>query len=377
MSNKIFYQAVTQFENTGDLIINRSLIELLKDHGELVVNDLGVPDWYLKDLGVSDSSRLSKKSNSGFTSYLMKTVIYNFFTGKNNIFLVSGPGHFYGNSLKKTLKNIISGLLFWVLKMFGCKIVKCGTSLGPLSKRLGLSEAFRSRFYFRYLIRDSLSLKLANEIGIKNHEYMPDLAWALDAPFSEGENVNNLKRKKIFLSFRVGVIEDGDSPAYLNKLISSLDLILKNLKENNAFESIVVGYQVDRDNELCKKLYNRYRKNYSVELIPNRINLNTAQKVYEEISYVLSNRLHVMLFASKYGALPICVSDIDKHLKIKGIFVDSNLKPLLVDINNSEVNILDSISKIQTNSFMLLDKLNSTEIEYKAETNKLIKGIFN
>ncbi len=375
MKNKIFYQAVTQFENTGDLIINRSLVELLKAHADLVVNDIGVPDWYLKDLAVSNKSRLTIQTNFSFTAYLIKQVLINFFNRKERIYLISGPGHFYGDSTSKTIKNFVSGLLFWGLKLLGCRIVKCGTSLGPLSKKIAISEAFRSRFYFKYLIRDTMSMDLANRIGIKNHNYMPDLAWALNAP-KKNQNKKKLKNK-IFLSFRETVIEDGNSSNYLEKLLKTIDLALASLSRENKFESIVVGYQVDRDYPLCKMLYKRYKEKYHVELLPDRISLNMAEEVYSDVSFVLSNRLHVLLFASKYGALPICITDVDSHLKIKGIFLDSNLEALLVDITKNKDLILKSINHIEQNSTNLLSLINQKDVEYKKQTFELIKNIFN
>ena len=58
--NVIFYQAHTQFENTGDLIISKSLLDLLRPCGRLIVNDHGVPLPFVQQLGVSEDEKLIK-----------------------------------------------------------------------------------------------------------------------------------------------------------------------------------------------------------------------------------------------------------------------------------------------------------------------------
>lgn len=376
MKNKIFYQAITQFENTGDLLINKSLLELIDGYGDLIINDKGVPEWYLQDLGVSTASRLSTMTTASFTPYLIFRVIKAAFDNEEQIFLISGPGHFYGNSLKKTIKNYISGFLFAFLRLLGCNIIKCGISLGPLSKRLGASEVFRSRFYKDYFIRDTLSLDLAKHIGIKNYQYMPDLAWAYNAgknPTQNGENHTTT----LFFSFRESVIEEADAKgAYLKLLISSLHAFLEEFTVLKTNVKLVIGYQVDRDKKVCELLYDEFKDHYAIEYNATRIGINDAATVYRDVDFVLSNRLHVLLFASKFKTVPICVTDVEKHIKIKGIFEDSGLEDLLVDIKAPKSNQLKQLADVVAKQREIVERIAVKDAIYTSDMKNLIKRVF-
>lgn len=379
MKNKIFYQAITQFENTGDLLINKSLLELIEGYGDLIINDVGVPVWYLQDLGVTAQSRLSNKTNSSFTIYLIKRVFKAAFNKEETVYLISGPGHFYGNSLKKTVKNYISGLLFAFLKILGCRIIKCGISLGPLSPRLGASEVFRSKFYRNYFIRDTLSLNLAKHIGIRNYQYMPDLAWAYKAESTQDfQSSGKNDSISVFLSFRESVIEEQDSKGlYLKSLISSLHLLLQQLTASGKQIKLAIGYQVDRDKKVCEILYREFNESYDVTYRYNRLGINDAELVYRDIDFVLSNRLHVLLFASKYDTVPICVTDVEKHVKIKGIFEDSDLQDLLIDITEKDGEQLNKLNNIVRSKGEILERIAYKDISYTKQMKQLIKSVFD
>ena len=59
MKNVIFYSAKTQYQNLGDMIINREMLLQLRPYGKLIVDDKGVPEWFCKDLEINSDERSS------------------------------------------------------------------------------------------------------------------------------------------------------------------------------------------------------------------------------------------------------------------------------------------------------------------------------
>jgi len=160
-------QAQTQFENSGDLLINYSLLYILRSYGEVIVNDKNVPDWYIKQLGVKESERLSNVTNKNFVIFILISLLKR----GVNVYLFSGLGHFGGDSITKAFKNFICGFIYMSFRILGATIVKLGTSIGDISRILAVSESFRAIFITYYLIRDSISIEKAHNIGIKKAKF--------------------------------------------------------------------------------------------------------------------------------------------------------------------------------------------------------------
>lgn len=69
MKNKIFFLPASQVDNTGDVLINKVLLDQLRKHGELIINDENKPDWFLDEIGVVKSERLSSHTTSKFYDF--------------------------------------------------------------------------------------------------------------------------------------------------------------------------------------------------------------------------------------------------------------------------------------------------------------------
>ncbi len=50
ITNIIFCQARVPYGNLGDLILTKLLFSKLRKQGQIIVNDLDVPEWYCKEL---------------------------------------------------------------------------------------------------------------------------------------------------------------------------------------------------------------------------------------------------------------------------------------------------------------------------------------
>ena len=115
----------------------------------------------------------------------------------------------------------------------------------------------------------------------------------------------NINRRRIALSFRY-VVET--------------EILLRELKEIlpvffSKGYAVDIIFQVEED-KLFAKVLAKSLKEYNLNVLSQCIwydNLDT----YSKYDYVFSNRLHVLLLAAKYGAIPLAL--ISKDLKEKKI----------------------------------------------------------
>ncbi|MCE6992751.1 polysaccharide pyruvyl transferase family protein [Dyadobacter sp. CY323] len=370
----VFFQANTQYENTGDVLINKSLLDHLKHYANIVVNDAGMPVWYVDELGVGQSERISNIGKS-FKGYLISAALRGFFFRKTlKIYLIAGPpGHQSGNSKSKAVRNIISGFFFCFLQLLGVKIIKVGFSLGSIGNYIAFAEKFRSLFTNFYYIRDSISLKLAKDIGIKKAVFFPDLAWTYHPVMSAVNSTVTYPKNKILITFRDAVGKGDYNDTYLHKIDRILDATLN--KYQHKYEFVVV-YQVQMDYDFCKKLYDKLSERYPISFVEDQITLGSAQEFYSDVICMLTNRLHGALLAYKYGALPVILTDIDKHTKIKGIYEDAGLSDLMANTNDNSEKILAGLSDLLENKSMVYKKIQKVEKEYIELSNILVNKIF-
>ncbi len=349
--NLIFYKPQTQYGNLGDLIINKTLLMKLREYGSLIVDERGVPDWYFKELKITDDERASQyklKFNYLILIFALKK-LFNFNSG--NVYLVMSPGHKYGqiklNQLISHLQTVVHLLIF---RLIGIRICSFGVSIGPFSQGLKMVEQCKSKLMYFYSVRDSLSEDYAHEIGIAKTERFPDLAWLMQKPKFSNLPVN-MEGDYVIFSFRdytYGVSQSNslnEISEYKNKLFIRLDKIV-DLVCGELSKKLVITYQVSSDHDFCQVLKDRYKDLYNVAFIERQLDSQSMSALYSRASIVFSNRLHVLIFAMICGSLPIAVVDTANHNKITGIFLDIGLMQLVIDILQEpfEVEILRKIS---------------------------------
>ncbi len=367
-SNYIFFQGNTQYENTGDVLINKSLIQLLRVHGDIIVNNAEMPDWYIEDLNLKPEECISSTGQS-FNAYLIKQVL-NSKAANKNIFLIAGPpGHLFGNSRQKSFRNLISSGLFVFLRLYGVKIIKMGFSIGPIGRTLGITEFLRAATNQYYLVRDSLSLKLAKSLGIKHARFYPDLAWM----YKVGESTQSNQKTKIIVSFRDSVVQGQSSDLYLDALKKNLFAMIKNI---DAAYEIEVIYQVKRDFDFCKKLYVELSKELDVTFNENQVTLGNAVDAYKDALCILTNRLHGALLAYKYGALPLVLTDANDHLKIRGIYMDAGVDDLLLNVNDTIEDNIRKFNALIKGYPVVMGRLNKKELEYNVLSTTILTEVF-
>ncbi|PRD51916.1 polysaccharide pyruvyl transferase family protein [Sphingobacterium gobiense] len=366
MKNIIFYQGKTQYSNTGDALINKSLIEHLRPYAQIVLNNKGMPEGYLRELG-ANRHELSERGGGKFILYMVKVAFFNLFSRKHKLFfLATPPGHQFGNGPINFIKQFLLTILYFLLYLLRIKIIKIGFSIGPIDKGGGMLERWKSYFIPFYYVRDPLSLDLVHRIGIKKAKFFPDLAWTYSTDFCSNQT------DTVFFSFRSQVVTGAECNGYTDDLISKIEHLATGVF---ATFKIVIGYQVKEDRTFCKLLYQTIRKKREVEFYDKQILLSTAE-VFSSYKFVLTNRLHVALLGYQYGALPIILSDIKKHMKIKGIFEYAAASPLLLDVNQEKLALAATTRHLVDDSGIMMNVLGVKEKEYEMLTNSIVAEIF-
>ncbi|MFZ4262526.1 polysaccharide pyruvyl transferase family protein [Sphingobacterium sp. HJSM2_6] len=364
--NIVYYHGKTQYFNTGDALINKSLIDFITQFGEVEINLKDAPDNYLKDLKIV-SNRTVSKSYLSFVFQIIKGIIQNSKKYNQIYFISSPPGHQFGSGYKAFFKELIVAFSYFLLYCFKVKIIKIGFSLGPLDARLKLLERFKTNFMSSYLVRDQISYNYAKNLGIDKVDFFPDLAWTYDV--LPKEDIKN----GVFISFRDQIFTGANNEKYIEQLIFTLKNIIKS---NFSKNRIVIGFQVSEDKQFCDKLFQLLKQEYNIEFISEQIFLSNAH-IFSSFEYVLTNRLHVALLGFQYGCIPIILTDLNKHLKIKGIFEHADSRDLLIDISEPIHLINNKMDLIISSKRDIYEKLIIKEDNYYKSSLIKLKEIFN
>ena len=378
MNSVLYYKGYTQYHNIGDQLINKSLLDLFREHAAILISDAKMPDFYLDNLEISTSEWVSHKGR-GFHRALVSDALQACFDKEKKIyFLASPPGHQFDNSFITGCKYVFTGLFYLLLYVLGVHIIKIGFSIGPLSAMGKVGERFRAMFVRNYYVRDSISLRYVHDLGIRHAKFFPDLCWSYQPQQQKSlpsQLILTLEKKlpKVVLSFRNAVHGDGEGDAYSQSLVQLLEQVLARYSKQFEFE---IAYQVSSDKNFSELLYETFRKKYPITLREEQIDLRGAE-YYHSADFVLTNRLHVALLAYKFNCLPAILTDIEQHAKINGIFSDAGLRELLIDTQEETVIALDNVDLFFQNKQRLLRKLEGEEEVYKQTSIKTMSDIFN
>ena len=350
-------------------MINKALLDTLRNFGQLKCNcSKEIPDYFIKELGIQDSERIDSESELGFVLGILKDAKN---SKKNNskVFIVSGLGHNSGGSPKKCIRNIIASLIFIVYRAFGVKTIRIGTSIGPITKLLAVTENFRGKFIDYYYVRDTKSLKLCHDIGIKNAKLCPDMSWLYDL---NGKR-ELLKNNNICVNLKSTVVSssDGEDKYYQQKMVETCGKILEKLYSEGS--TVYFCYQVLEDKDYCSYVYSQFKDKYNCQLIEEQMRLDNAEDIYAKCAYNISNRMHSLLLGYKYGSLPIALIDQEKHTKIQQTMVDSNIEELSIDVYNSKPEQIDNII---ANKERLAEMVFKAEKDRQEEIIDVLKNIF-
>ncbi|WP_371194968.1 polysaccharide pyruvyl transferase family protein [Glaciecola sp. SC05] len=372
--NIIFFETFTQFENSGDELINLALINLIRPHGQVILNDRNSPDWYLHRLKAENDILYSKKYGaSGFYFGILKHQIANRLKKSDtNTFLLLPPGHFSRKGKRVAAKTLELYLKLQLLNWFGVKIVRLGFSIGPFDNANVLAEKFGSKAFKFYGVRDTVTLDYAKKIGIDNCDYFPDMAWALNVAEYPRKKVNENKIVVCFRSNSYGTVHD---QSYLTPLILCLEALLLESEFKDC--ELVFCHQVEFDKEPSRLLHEHFAGKHVTTLLDNRLGIADAHELYSEAAMVISNRLHVLILAALAGTLPLALIKPSHNGKITSIFNDNGLAECIVDSEKSTLEVCTKIAEAFVKRVRLLEHFENMSNKNILKMKATAKNIFS
>lgn len=327
----IFYRGKTQYENLGDLLIARTLLAVLREHGRVIFDDTRVPSWYRKEIGVQDSEGSSTSALPFFIQLFLHGACGRL-SRRSIIYLMLPPTHSYSKSLQRDMQLVLALPLIVLLRLLGVRICRLGGSIGPFTLLRGVIEVLGARQMYYYSLRESSSMAYAHRIGVQRIECFPEITLLMPVPALSAVLPVRIRNEAV-LSFRQEVRSGCKAEGYVACLLPILDEIVDCVIKSASFK-VQIAYQVEEDQPFSLFLYERYRNRYDFVFPPKHITQKTMGEVYSSAALAFSNRLHVLLLGALHGCIPVAVIDADEQQKISGVFNDMYLNRLIIDVRH-------------------------------------------
>jgi polysaccharide pyruvyl transferase WcaK-like protein len=321
---KIYFEPAGQIENTGDLLINKVALDLVRQYGEVIVNDNNTPRWFIDEITGGNDTLVSSKKTSLFASIFFESI-----NRRSDTYLLLPPGDISRKGIKSSIGTILRSSKLFILRLSGCKIIRLGFSIGPFDKANAISESIQSFAYRYYGVRDSNSLKFGKNININNLIFFPDFSWYY-TPDTNRPSASEYEHH-IVLSFRSNANGTKHDPHYLEKIE---DILSSYFADSTPSTKVTICYQVAYDREGCSDLHNALKKrnlNMNFEFIDKKLSLAECNKLYSTSNVVISNRLHVLMLAAINGAKIIALTKLGHNKKIANLFADNNIDACIID----------------------------------------------
>ena len=371
MKNLIFYKTTADFDNTGEVLIYKSLLQFLRQYGNVIINDgAAIQPLFLRRIGVTDKERISNVTHLPFLVFMVFSSIKNIFLNRR-VYFVTGVGEHSVKGTKGVIKNVIAFCFTSLLRLCGVKIVRIGMSIRFGGKLEQISERLLSMAFNYYYVRDSISLNYCREAGIDKCHLAPDLSWGYRIPVNAKNSI--AERNTLVFSFRDFCESDINNTAYKEKLTAKLTAIVPILAKKY---QVLFTHQCNGDFAYMKYIYSLLPVKNNVTLVNELITLDNGCDYYGQAAITFSNRLHVMLLAYKFGSPTVCITDVKHHRKIAGIFQDNSLGNVLIDINQNTNQILTIINKLLDKKESLESKIRERERDNYKELSNIFAKIF-
>lgn len=378
--NEIFFNPATQYVNTGDLLINKTLVGFLRENGTVYADDNNKPEWFIKELLDKEDLRLSNFTKSDSIDYLLNLLIRNKLNGRNKgrkYYLVFVPGHIAKSGFRGALSSVKILSKFLMLRILGCRLIRLGISLGTFDRPNAFVESLITRCYSYFAVRDNESIENAKRYNFKTPEYFPDLAWAY-------KHEEIAKPKEIFergatgfvvMSFRANELGHGIQSDVYDHLLASIKRLLRSGVLSKY--RLVFSYQVGSDREANHKLFEDLSKDFAnVSFFDAKLLLDNAFDLYSRADFLITNRLHVMLLAVQAKTIAFSLIDKKANSKIYNILKDNELLDLELQVNDySNINS-SKVSQVLAHRDSLSEKLDKAIQENASEINTKISSIF-
>lgn len=325
-----FFCAKTQYQNLGDVIINREVLRLLEGYGDIHLDEGGMPRAYLDKLcAIKIARRYSFQF--GFMAQLLLLAIKRLFNPRlPRIYYVLNPGGFTGmgaDNWKAVAKQFTLIFIYMILFALGVRIIRLGASYDNLSPLKVWLERIKSNFMYANTLRDQEALHYASQIGLKKICFFPDMAFMLQPNRTQLTVHPANQAPYVVLSMRSGEKDQ----SYDQKLTKALQVLFADDGAVCKVFTSQVFFDINWNATLAGSL--------NVDGVKVVLDYNDEDQlfpIYREAVAVYSNRLHVLLFAMRQGVPAYPVVDLEKNVKITGIYQDLGLGSMLININDTD-----------------------------------------
>ena len=311
----------TLYENLGDLTINACLVAQLSRHGKVLCISRGVPLWYLDQFREAVGKVGPNVEYCARPGPILAWLYYSMFS-RDKFVLFMSPGAIpYTQSHQRTILYVISKI-FRNLRF--AQIGASYTRLDPTTIRLLRFVTTRQHYMS---VRDAGSQAELAKFDIKV-PCVPDLAFALGRRPS-------IEKRYLVLSFR-------SSPEETDEVLASRLAPLVAQARNLGLEPILF-WQVSQDRELANRLSVALDVKVAADIASPRPTLTQAAEIYSRAAAICSNRLHGLLIAAAYGALPFALLRTSEQ-KVANCFIDCGLGAFVSKRPEEDASLLAQIA---------------------------------
>lgn len=354
---KILYIVATQYDNMGDLLINKCLIDELAEYGEVYLDTKNVPESFkavlLEHKNARELSEVSTLSLKGKGLLLLP-----FYRNFKFDYMFKSPGPFGGSvTFGQKVKASLFQFIFSVMKQRGTKSYLIGNDFV-------LASDFDKKIVRKYgkvldglYVRSKENVTLLKGLGVPDADYSPDLCFMMKADASAAQ------KQRVGISFR----DMGD--ATNQKIKKAVKLYIDYFSSKNV--PIEIFYQVERDKQFNLELFNEFRND--LVTFREKVLAWEERDYYLDKGVLISNRLHVLLLGQIYESLPVALLYGQANTKkIKDLY-DTVGMP---DFVFSDVTTAD-LDKIYDNRDILRARIKEVNNKQKSIFKSHLEKIFN
>lgn len=307
-----FMSVKTQFDNLGDVLINRELALALSARARTVIDFSRCPPAFRQAMAVEGLLNIEVVDGLGSLK-LFIALISARLRGQPCYYFLN-PGGLGGREMspRQTLSASIYNVLLWFFAVIGVRVCLVGASFDPMQKRARFVMKTRLRNLFLIAVRDQLSIGHLRDDGVRVDGLVPDLSFLAFQP----ERLPAGDRPALAFSFR---FDKGDETTF--------DAFVLDIAGRQAPGRVLKFVaQVARDGEPMQRLAERVAAHgFEARYVGCWTDIDQVNQSYADCSAIYSNRLHALLMATYVGAAPVAVVSGKANRKIEGIFGDLGL----------------------------------------------------
>lgn len=371
---KVYFSIGNQPDNLGDVILNRSLIETFEKRGDVFVDDFYLDDGYLDGFGVSRDRLMSERkdlpdprTNTGKLRWVFGAQTFQCFSRY--------PGHYFPRKgFKWLLHDLKMAVFYTLLKMRGIKVILVGVTIDTthLKGLKGLLWRWQASQHELFSVRDKTIYEDLKKLGFSTVKHVPDL-FLLSTRDEEPVLEKDLEErtKRVVICLRPDIPEVAVPGATSDLTRARVAEILERLDPEI---EVVFSFQVDRDGEYVKSLYEAHKNRPNTRFESECQTVESAFELYRESSVILSNRLHCLLYGLTVGAAPVALTDWEQHTKIRYAWKDFEISDYRFDLNGSVDAGMQTISSILSDEWTHRQALRKRALEIKQSVLDALEG---